>query len=217
MAGIVLYREMITKGPARLFGGYRAAIRSIQASWTPVTVWIDEDTSVTLKTGLPFFVDLLPGHHRIRSEAKGFVSADAHIEVGSDDRQIVVITPAYRDGASPTMPLGELRVRHARGPEDLQPYNFYRELPFSIGRTTVFPSVLWSLLMSTIAAGLGLAPVVLALVFVTKSWGVSLFVLACGLLITPVMLPAGLGGIVAALRFLRLPVTWRAPERVSAS
>ena len=218
---LVLYRECITKGPLRLFGGYSRAIRSMRASWAAVTVSVDGHADLRLRQGVPHPVDVPPGQHRIQVHGSGFAPGHGSVEVQDGTDLIVAVTPAWLDGVGPASPLGELRIRPVGGPEQLQPFEFYRELPTSIGRTTVAPSVLVSIISSAVFLTVfGLIPVAFAFYFLTRGWQyvpVFAFLMALSAFMGVISIPAGFGGLLIAYRFIRLPASWRAPERTRAS
>lgn len=218
VAGMVLYREGITKGPTKLRGGYRLPMRSMLANWRAVTARVDGAEGITLKQGVPYFLAVPPGRHTVHVEARGFAPASASVEVKHSADLIVAVTPAWLDGVSKSTPLGELRLRTGVGPEQLQPYLFYRLLPTSMGRTSVFPSVIASALASFVLLSvLGLIPLILAFYLLVVAPVVGVIVLAIALLLVPISVPAGIGGVVIATRFLRLRPEWRTPvERHSS-
>jgi hypothetical protein len=189
----------------------------VRAWWTTVTVQIDHHPAFETKTGVPYHLALAPGQHRIWVAGHGFSPVEAQFDAGSTNAPIIAITPAYREGVSRSTPLGQLKVRVGTPPEDLEPYKFYRALPTSIGSRTVLHSVFISLVASAVFAAAGLAPIVFAALFLPRSPEVSLFMLGCAAFMAPVGLPIGVGGIVAGIRFLRLPPKWRAPERATTT
>jgi hypothetical protein len=215
---VVLFRETITKGPLQLRGGYKLPLRSMRASWAGVVVRVDGGEGYHLKQTRPCPVSLQRGHHQFHASGSGFASANAGVDLDDDTDVIIAITPRYRDGVDHSTPLGRLEVRRIRGPQNLQPYKFYDGLPTSIGRATVVPSVLLSILASSLFVGLGMGIIAYAIrAFQEHAVFTGGFLVACAVLITPIVIPAGLGGILIGLRFLRLPPGWRAPEKTLRS
>jgi hypothetical protein len=91
------------------------------------------------------------------------------------------------------------------GPEELQPYRFYRSWPLFI-----------SALGSSTAAGLGAAAVAAAVYVLTQHVLAGLLLLVCVSVVVPTLLFSGIGGLVMAVRFLRLSSDWRAPRKAGA-
>jgi len=212
MTSVTLFREGITKGPMQGRGGLGVAIRSMRANWVRVTVHVDRGEGQPLRQTKRHVLDLSPGRHEIHASATGLASATSHFTVG-DQPTILAIAPAHTEGITDSTPLGQLEIRCDQSPQDLQPFRFYKELPSSIGRKSLFPSVAISVIGSTLALGAGLAFIAAWLwVLFIKGIFVGLLILAPTACITAVFVPAGLGGLVTAYRFLRLPPDWRAPS-----
>jgi hypothetical protein len=123
-----------------------------------------------------------------------------------------VVSPDHRVSASAETPLGTLRIHGVRGPEELQPYVFYESLPTSWGHKTLTLSVITSTLAASVVAAAGFALLGAAVYGFTKAGGVGLFLALCALVFAPLCIPAGIGGILTAVRFERLPTSWRRPR-----
>ena len=186
--------------------------RSLRASWTGVSCRIDGEESIHLEQTKQRVLHLPPGHHELHVSAKGFVPATATINLAEGKDAIIAITPGYQVGVAKDSPLGSLKIRTVEGPGDLQPYQFYRSLPSSIGRRSVWPSVLLSLMACSALVGLGLAAIAATMFgYLTRGIGTGLFLTACAIVIASLAIPAGLSGIAIGIRFLRLPLLWRSP------
>jgi len=122
--------------------------------------------SLPRQTGVLHQVEVPTGRHRVTAEGKGFKAVTTTVEARADDL-LVAVMPAYLDGVSSAAPLGHLRVRVATGPEDIQPYRFYRGLLLA-GRPTVITSVTYSLLASAFLVAMGLFPIVAAAIFLGR-------------------------------------------------
>lgn len=90
---------------------------------------------------------------------------------------------------------------------------FYRSLPSSWGHKNVNVSVIVSMVISGVVVAVGFALLAAAVYGYTKAAGVGLFLTLCAALTVPLLLPAGIGGILTAVRFERLPSSWRRPGR----
>lgn len=214
MPHVVLFRESITRGPLQLRGGYKLALRSIRASWTRVVVRVDGGESHHLEQTTPYAVSLPRGQHQFLAFGRGFASANAAVDLRDDSEVILAVTPRYREGVDRSTPLGRLEIRRVGAPQNLQPYKFYEGLPTSIGRATILPSVLLSILASSLFLGLDVGILGFAIrAFQEQAVLAGAFLVLCAALIGPIVIPAGLGGIVIGLRFLRLPPAWRSPEK----
>jgi hypothetical protein len=186
----------------------------MRASWSTVTVSIDGSSNTKLKQSAPTLIDLELGAHKIHAQGSGFNSAHLNLIVDESISPVVVISPLYRVDASGTSPLGTLAIHEESDLRDLQPYAFYKRLPTSFGIKSVMHSVIISMLISTALSLAGLALVVLIPVeFVTQGAVAGIFVLILGGFVTSILLPAGIGGIVIGIRFLRLPSSWRSPTK----
>jgi hypothetical protein len=190
--------------------------RSIRASWSTVKVSIDGSSDTELKQSTPTFIDLNPGTHEIRAQGNGFNSADFELKIDGSTSPVIVISPLYRDGASRTTPLGTLVIHEESDLRGLQPYAFYKRLPTSFGIEGVLHSVIISMLFSVALSLAGIALLLLIPVeFVTQGAVAGFFVLVLGVFVSSIVLPAGIGGILIDLRFLRLPPRWRNPSNVA--
>lgn len=221
MSKLTLYREGAAKIPfaaQRSSGnGYSRAFRSMRASWTRVFVQIDGLAWIRLRQSAPDPVELSPGPHTVNVSGPGFAPDSRVIQVDDDSELIVAITPEWRQEVTSSNPLGQLRIRPVDGPGALQPYQFYKKLPTSYGHSGVLLSVFYSLVMSVVSLGLGLASLVATALVWSRTFLGGLFCLVCASFIAPIFVPAGLGGIVVAVRFLRLPKGWRSPHADSSA
>ena len=129
----------------------------------------------------------------------------ATVDLIGDQRVIVAITPQYLESVSRSTPLGQLLAHVVSGPEELQPYRFYKSWPLFI-----------SALGSSTVAGLGAAAVAAAVYVLTQHVLAGLLLLACVSVVVPTLLFSGIGGLVMAVRFLRLSSDWRAPRKAGA-
>jgi hypothetical protein len=211
VAQVTLYKEIITKTPGMFVGGLKLPFRSIRASWAGVRLTIDDGEHHQLRSTEPRIIDLQPGPHTFAACGRGFVSGEAVLDVGEDEPSIVVVSPDHRVSASAETPLGTLRIHGVRGPEELQPYVFYKSLPTSWGHRTLIVSVIISTVASIVVTAAGFAVLGVAVYGLTKAAGVGLFLGLCALVIAPLCIPAGIGGILTAVRFERLPTSWRRP------
>ena len=215
MPKVILFREGTTKGSMRLVGDIKLPYRTMRASWARVTVRIDGGASYHLKNSKRTCIELTPGKHEMQCTGKGF-SPGASV-IGLQERQdaIIAITPAWEVGVTAATPLGSLQPRLVAGPQELQPYVFYRSLPYSVGHKSVGLSVVISLLISLAFAVVGFGVIAFAVWgYVAGGIGTALFLTACTLLLAPFCIPAGVGGVLTAVRFLQLPAEWRSPERL---
>jgi hypothetical protein len=74
-----------------------------------------------------------------------------------------------------------------------------------------------SALGSAALAAVGAAVVASALYVLTQHVLVGTVLLACASLVVPTLLFSGLGGLVMAVRFMRLSSDWRAPRKAAAT
>ena len=192
-------------------GGLKLPFRSIRASWAGVGLTIDDGEHHHLRSTEPRSIDLPPGTHKFTARGHGFVTGEAVLEIADNEPSIVVVSPDHRDSTTSKTPLGTLRVHGVRGPEDLQPYVFYKSLPSSWGHNTLTVSVMVSMFTSGIVAAAGFALLGAAVYGFTKAAGVGLFLLLFAAFIAPIAIPAGIGGVLTAMRFERLPRSWRRP------
>ncbi len=202
---MVLYRECATLGERWARCGFGLPLRSWRASWERVKVDVDENLEFSVRTGTRHVVIMAPGHHEIRVSGRGFVPSAATIELTGEGPVIVAVTPHYLESVSRSTPLGQLRAHVVGGPEELHPYRFYKSWP-------VFVPALGS---SAVAAA-GLLAVASAVYVLTQHVLVGLVLLACTCVVVPTLLISGIGGLVMAVRFLRLSADWRAPRKAGA-
>jgi hypothetical protein len=146
-----------------------------------------------------------PGRHEVLVSGRGFLPSAATIELTGEEPVIVAVTPHYLESVSRSTPLGQLRAHVVAGPEELHPYRFYKSWP-------VFVSALGS---SAVAA-VGLLAVAAAVYVLTQHVLVGLVLLACISVVVPTLLISGIGGLVTAVRFLRLSSDWRVPRKAGA-
>jgi hypothetical protein len=189
----------------------------MRASWTRVFVQIDGTSWIRLRQSEPHRVKLSSGTHSVNALGPGFASDSHAIYIDDDSELIVAITPEWLQGVTSSVPLGQLRIRQVNSPADLKPYQFYKRLPTSYGHTGVLLSVFYSLVMSFVALGVGVASLIVTALVWNRTFLGGLFCLACASLIASIFVPAGLGGIVVAVRFLRLPKGWRSPAADSSA
>jgi hypothetical protein len=213
MSSVVFYREGITKTSGLRVVGLKLPYRSMRASWTRVSVYIDGALKLELKQSEPTRFDLAPGKYHVEVRGRGFVSAVFELVVDGQTPSVVVITPLHRVGVSKTSPLGILTIREERDPRNLQPYAFYRGLPSSLGTTSVYHSVFISMVISAALILAGVGVLIAIPIEFRDGFGGGVFVLLAGLVLASLFVPAGLGGIVIGIRFLRLPREWRKPPR----
>lgn len=115
-----------------------------------------------------------------------------------------------------TTPLGTLSISDEHDLRLVQPYVFYRGLPTSFRSDNVLRSVAISMLVCAAVLLVGLALVMLIpIAFVLRGVQAGVVVLICASIISSVIVPAGLGGIIMGIRFLRLPPTWRNPVKTT--
>jgi hypothetical protein len=100
-----------------------------------------------------------------------------------------------------------------RDPAELEPYQFYRGIPSR--RESLLPALAASVFASVAFAAIAVGTL-LGLYFLVRGHFLAIVPLTLGCLITPLMVPAGVSGVVTAIRFLRLPPDWRSPPKVSA-
>lgn len=189
----------------------------MRASWAPVSVTVDGSESLDLRLMKPCVIELRPGSHTYAAHCHGFVSGQLTTDIPANPPSILVISPDHRDGVTSDTPLGTLRVHLADGPEELEPYVFYKGLPPSWGHQSVTPSVIVSALVSAAVFVGGIALLGLVAWGYTLDIGVGLILTLPGAYLVAITLPAGLGGVLIALRFMRLPASWRRPDRDASS
>jgi hypothetical protein len=203
---VVLYREAVTKGDRWVRCGLGLPIRSFRASWERLQVDIDHGPTFSVKTATRQVVMLPPGRHEIHAQGRGFVAATTSVELAGEQRVIVAITPQYLSQVTRATPLGELSARVVAGPEELHPYRFYKSWP-------LFISAVGSASVASAAiAALGAALYVLSEHVLV---GLLLFGFICA--VAPGLVLSGIGGLVTALRFLRLSSDWRAPRKMGTA
>jgi hypothetical protein len=202
---VVLYREGVTLGERWARCGFGLPFKSLRASWQRVQVDVDQNLEFSVRTATRHVVLMAEGRHEIRASGRGFAPSAATVEMSGDQRVIVAITPQYLESLSRSTPLGQLRVHVVSGPEELHPYRFYKSWP-------VFVSALGS----SVVAVAGLGAVAAAVYVLTQHLLVGLLLLACVAVVVPTLLITGVGGLVMAMRFLRLTSDWRAPRKVGA-
>ena len=203
---VTLYKEIITR-TGRGRGGFRAPFQSIRASIAPVDVSID-GISHRLASTEPAAIELHPGDHEIIANGLGFARAREVVPLRNHEA-ILAISPDYQSSITRETPLGSLRIHLVNGPEDLQPYRFYEGLPTSFGRRGVGLSVFLSMAASgflLLIGAFGIGAAVWG--FVARDSGVG-FVLTLFAVLLATAIPMGVGGLVTAVRFLRLPPSWR--------
>lgn len=213
MPKVIFYREGIVKDSGLRRGllvDVMSSYRSIQASWTHVTVDLDGERKLHLRTGVPFSVNLERGQHRVTASGAGFVDAVCTLDVGRSHGQIVAVSPYWREGVTKEHPLGTLWLRPNADPTTLQPYAFYQEMGVGSGSGFARP-LLTSLVASTVFLGLGILPVV-AVAYLAVAAPVDLLVMIPAMLVlAPICIPGGGGGLLTTWRFLRLPASLRSP------
>jgi hypothetical protein len=194
-------------------GGVKLTYRSMRASWTRVKLQIDGSTEILLRQSIPQNIELVPGAHTVLARGRGFNSANRVIQIDETSVPIIVISPADREGVTTATPLGTLSIFEASDMRKLQPYVFYRGLPTSFGKDTVLHSVYISMFVSAAIFLVGLGFVALIpFAFVEKGIAAGFLILVFGSAVSSILMPAGLGGFVIGLRFLRLPLQWRKPS-----
>ncbi len=204
MPALVLYREGVTLGERWARCGFGLPLTSLRASWQRVQVDVDH-LEFTVRTATRHVVMMPPGRHEIGVRGRGFAPSVASVDLIGEERVIVAITPQYLESVSRSTPLGQLRVHVVSGPEELQPYRFYKSWPVFI-----------SALGSSTVAGLGAAAVATAVYVLTQHVLAGLLLLACISVVVPTLVFSGVGGLVMAVRFLRLSSDWRAPRKAGA-
>lgn len=206
---LVLYREAITKGPPRVVGGLKLPYRSMRSGWQPAWIQIDDGEPIRLVPMRRHIVEAAPGAHLTRACGKGFVSAEATIEVDHSGDLTVAITPDWLEADDPAFPRGQLKIRTVDDPHTLQPFKFYKEMPTSLGSKTLIFSLLLSLLASAALLGFGLAALAAIAFGFSVDPFVGVFCLMTAGFIASFAIPVGLAGILTAARFMRLPADWR--------
>ena len=199
---MVLYREGLPTGERWSRCGFGLPLRSWRASWGRVRIDVDQSLEVSVRTATRHVVLLPLGRHEIRVRGRGFAPSALTVDLTGEQRAIVAITPHYLESISRSTPLGQLRAHVVSGPEELHPYRFYKGCP-------VFVSAVGS---STETA-VGVAAVAAAVYVLAQHVLVGLLLLACASVVVPTLLIGGIGGLVMAVRFLRLSSDWRAPRK----
>jgi hypothetical protein len=213
MASVILYKEIITR-TGRNVGGLRAPFRSMRASRAGVRVTVDGQQH-HLRNTVPHSIDLAPGRHEFIATGRGFARAAKQIDVAHDDL-IVAISPDYTISVSPDTPLGSLRIHPVSGPEELQPYRFYKGQPTSYFRQSVGLTLCVSMVLSLACSLAALACLALVVYgFIARDWRVGIILTLLGSLPALFLTRAGLGGWVTGYRFMRLPASWREPATSS--
>ena len=217
MPSISLYREGIDKQSGLFIGGISRTYRSMRASWESVHVEVDGGRQARLTTGKICSIDVDPGEHQLVASGHGFVSATMSVSVADQETAIVGINPMYLEGRSQETPLGSLHLYRAGGPEDLGTFRFYKNLPMSSGNgDSVTPAVAVSIAYSVAFLVIGVVSVAaIPWAAFSRSVAVALILLLPLLFVASIFIPAGLDGVVAGVRFLRLPREWRRPGSVA--
>jgi hypothetical protein len=187
----------------------------MRASWSKVRLYVDGSLQLKLEQSELTRLDLPPGNHHVEARGDGFISATFELTVDSQATPVVVVTPLYRTGVSKTSPLGTLAIREEGDLRNLQPYAFYKGLPSSFGTNSVYHSVVISMVISAAIFLVGVGCLVAIPIEFRDGFAGGVFVLVAGLAIASIFVPAGLGGVVIGIRFLRLPREWRNPSRTS--
>lgn len=221
VATLVLYKEGTAKNlqqpsgryAQRVVRGYGGALRSMRATWTSVLVEVDFGSGLRIKACRRYLVDVPAGTHRIAAEGLGLVPSATSIEIRDGETIVLAITPDYPESVSQSAPLGGLRLHVARDPIELQPYQFYRSIPSR--RESVLPALAFSAVASVVVLAVIAVATLLGLYFLLLGRTFGLLPLASACLMAPVVVPAGVGGVVTAIRFLQLPADWRSPPRVA--
>lgn len=212
MPHVYLFREGVSKTPGFRFGLPFAFYRSMRASWSPVTVQVDNASEqFRLKTARRRSVTLDAGNHEFVVSGAGFLPATLRIEVPrNSDPLILQVEPKNREGASRTWPLGSLSCRQVQTPHELALYRFYASMPTSFKGKRVTHSVLISIAVSS-AFALGGVCSLLVILWAALVRGpvVGATLLVPCSFMASVLMPIGFGGILAGLRFLQLPKCWR--------
>jgi hypothetical protein len=171
-----------------------------------VRVDVDHGLEFSVRTATRQVVLLPLGRHEIAVSGRGFASSGTTVDLIGDQPVIVAITPQYLEPVTRATPLGSLRAHVVGGPEELHPYRSYKRWP-------VFVSALGSAAL----AGVGAAAVASGLYVLTQHVLVGIVLLACVSVVVPTLLFSGLGGLVMAVRFMRLSSDWRAPRKAGAT
>jgi len=203
---VVLYREGVTLGERWARCGFGLPMKSLRANWERVQVTVDQSPEFSVRTATRHVVMLPPGHHEVRVRGSGFAPSTTAVDLIGEHRVIVAITPQYMESVSRSTPLGQLRAHVVNGPEELQPYRFYKSWPLFV-----------SAVGSAIIAGVSAAALAAAVYVVTQHVLVGLLMLACVSVVVPTLFLSGIGGMVMAVRFLRLSSDWRAPRKAGAT
>ena len=211
MTQVTLYKEIITKSPVFSVGGPKLPFRSVRASAAGVRVTVDRNEHHHLRTLEPRVIDLPPGRHLITARRRGFVGGALEVDIVESEQPIVVVSPDHRVSATSATPLGTLRVHTVSGPQELLPYRFYKAMPSSWGHDSVIYSVGVSVLASGLFVAIGLGSLVAVAIGFSKGIGVGLFLMCLAAVIAPFTIAGGFVGILTAIRFVRLPRSWRKP------
>jgi hypothetical protein len=203
---VVLYREGVPAGERWSRCGFGLPFRSLRASWERVRVDVDHGLQFSVRTATRHVVLLPLGRHEIEVSGRGFAPSRATLDLTGDRPVIVAITPQYLESVSRATPLGSLRAHVVSGPEELHPYRSYKRWP-------VFVSALGS----ASVAGVGAAAVASGVYVLTQHALVGIVLLACVSPVVPTLIFSGLGGLVMAVRFLRLSSDWRAPRKAGVT
>jgi hypothetical protein len=202
---VVLYREGVPAGERWYRCGFGLPLRSFRASWERVRVDVDQGLEFSVRTATRHVVLLPLGRHEIAVSGRGFAPSGATVDLTGDQPVIVAITPQYLESVSRATPLGSLQAHVVGGPDELHPYQSYKRWPVPV-----------SALGSATVAGAGAATVASGLYVLTQHVLVGIVLLACVSVVVPTLLLSGLGGLVMAVRFLRLSPDWRAPRKAGA-
>ncbi len=198
---MVLYREGVTTRERWARCGFGLPLKSFRATWERVQVDVDQNLEFSVRTATRHVVIMATGRHEIRVSGRGFAPSAATVDLTGEERVIVAITPEYLESVSRATPLGRLRAHVVGGPEDLHPYQFYKSWPVFVAAAG-----------SSVVAAVGAAAVGAAVYVLTQHVLVGLLLLACASVVVPTLLISGVGGVVMAVRFLRLSADWRAPR-----
>ena len=196
MASVILYEEMISR-TGREVGGLRVTL-PVDESESGRSQGAVDGQQDHLRSTIPHSTELAPGRHEFIATGRGFAQAAEQIDVAHADL-IVAISPDYTVSVAPKHP-GSLRIHPVEGPDELQPYRFYKGQPTSYFRQSV-GLTLWVSMVLSFACFLA------GSLFSTgrfrlhcPSWRVGIILtLLCSL---PVLLltRAGLGGLVTGHR-----------------
>jgi hypothetical protein len=207
-ATVILYREILSRssvksrGLGRLFRSLRVSFAELSCRVGPL------DQPVRLRALRPHSIALEAGSHEIRVTGRGFLPDTKTIDVGEGGSVIVAVTPERPSGADPDWPNGKLHLRVVDDPTDLEPNRFYNSLPSMSATTTL--ALVGSLAASGAFLLLSLAMVgAVCFGFIARSPGVGVILLLFSCMVIPIALPAGIVGVTAGVRYMRLPRNWR--------